>query len=276
MTAREDFTVRFWGVRGSLPSPGASTVKYGGHTSCVEMRCGRHLLIFDAGSGLRPLGRALGAEAPLAAHLFVTHTHIDHIVGFPFFAPFHSDQSHVTVWAGHASGVPIERLVGDLFRPPFFPITPQAFRARVDYRDFANADCLVCEPGIAVKTARLNHPGGVTGFRVEFDGRCATYLTDVEHDEARPDPLLVAFVKGADLVIYDSMYTTAEYPAFRGWGHSTWEDGVRLCEAADAGRLVLFHHAPDRSDGDLDAIGRDAAGARPGTIVAREGETLVL
>ncbi len=271
------FTVRFWGVRGSIACSGPRTVRYGGNTSCVEMRCGGRLLVFDAGTGLRYLGNALAGDAslPLDADLFLTHTHFDHVCGLPFFKPFFLPQNRWRLWAGHlAEGMTLRRVLGEFMMSPLFPVPPEVFRSELEYRDFRAGEALSPAPGITLRTAPLNHPDGATGYRIEYEGRSVCYVTDTEHVPGSLDQSVLTLIAQADLVIYDCMYTDAEYPRYVGWGHSTWQEGVRLCKQARAKRLVVFHHDPDHDDDMLDGIGREVAKALPGSVVAYEGLTL--
>jgi phosphoribosyl 1,2-cyclic phosphodiesterase len=274
--ASADFTVRFWGVRGSIACSGPRTVRYGGNTSSLEVRCGGRLLMFDAGTGLRYLGNALAnngpASTPLDADLFLTHTHFDHVCGLPFFRPFFQPNNRFRLWAGHlAEGMTLRRVLGEFMMAPLFPVPPQVFRARMEYREFKPGETLAPGPGIALRTAMLNHPDGATGYRIDFGGRSVCYLTDTEHVPGAPDRKILALIAGADLVIYDSMYTDAEYGTYVGWGHSTWQEGVRLCRAAGAKRLAVFHHDPEHDDDLLDGIARELEKEMPGSLVARDG-----
>ena len=274
--ASPDFTVRFWGVRGSIACSGPSTVRYGGNTSSIEMRCGGRMLLFDAGTGLRYLGNELAAKnpssTPLDADLFLTHTHFDHVVGLPFFKPFFQPQNRFRLWAGHlAEGMTLRRVLGEFMMSPLFPVPPQVFRARMEYREFKAGETLRPGPGITVRTAVLNHPDGATGYRIEYAGRSVCYLTDTEHVPGAPDRNILDLIASADVVIYDSMYTDAEYETYTGWGHSTWQEGVRLCKAAGAKRLAVFHHDPEHDDEMLDGIAREVEKELPGSIVAKDG-----
>jgi phosphoribosyl 1,2-cyclic phosphodiesterase len=270
-----DFSVRFWGVRGSIACPGPRTARYGGNTSCVEVRCGGRLLIFDGGTGLRYLGQALADAGALDADLFLTHTHFDHVCGLPFFRPFFQPQNRFRLWAGHlAEGMTLRRVLGEFMMAPLFPVPPQVFRARMEYREFRAGETLGPGPDIAVRTATLNHPDGATGYRVEYGGRSLCYLTDTEHVPGAPDRNILELIAGADLVIYDSMYTDSEYDTYVGWGHSTWQEGVRLCRAARAKRLAVFHHDPEHDDDMLDGIAREVERELPGSVVARDGLVL--
>src|SRR5918999_97703 len=177
-----DFSVRFWGVRGSIACSGPRTARYGGNTSSIEVRCGGRMLLFDAGPGLRYLGNSLGNSQPLDADLYLTHTHFDHVCGLPFFRPFFQPQNRFRLWAGHlAEGMTLRRVLGEFMMSPLFPVPPQVFRARMEYREFKAGETLHPAPHIAVRTATLNHPDGATGYRVEFGGRSLCYLTDTEH-----------------------------------------------------------------------------------------------
>jgi len=271
-------SVRFWGVRGSIASPGKETARYGANTSCVELRCGDQLIILDAGTGLRLLGQALAASGePVVADLLCSHTHVDHVCGFPFFAPCYAQGNRIRVWAGHAAARGDIRAVFRLMlTPPLFPDVMDELAATVEFKDFAAGDTLSLGPGIAVRTAALNHPGGATGYRIEWNGRALSYITDVEHRSEGPDSGALGLATGADLMIYDANYTDEDYAPHRGWGHSTWQEGVKLAQRAGVQRLVLFHHDPGRSDDMLDTIADAASRAYPGTIVAREGLILTV
>lgn len=270
-----EFTVRFWGVRGSIAAPGSDTVRYGGNTSCLEVHCGERLLIFDAGTGLRGLGNALQRQGPLEVDLFLTHTHFDHICGLPFFAPMFQPGNRIRLSAGHL--LPendLRKVLVEMMMAPLFPIPPLRFRAAVDYRDFTAGETLTPAPGVTLRTTPLDHPDRATGYRIEFDGRAICYVTDTEHDPETPNTAILTLIRDADIVIYDATYTDVEFPTYRGFGHSTWQEGVRLADAAGATTLVIFHHEPGRTDAELDAIAREAETLRAGTAVAREGLTV--
>ena len=270
-----DFFVRFWGVRGSIPCPGRDVVRYGGNTSCLEIRCGRHILILDGGTGLRPFDLSRNGRGALDADVFFTHTHLDHICGWPYFTSLLDPATNLAVWCGHLlPDHTVEQILGGLLREPFMPVQHDRLRATITYRDFEAGETLEPRPGVALRTAALNHPQGATGYRVEYGGKSICYITDTEHKPGELDGNILGLIEGADLVIYDSTYTDEEFPKYVNWGHSTWQEGVRLCDAAGARTFVVFHHDPGHDDAFMDGVAADIERARPGSVVAREGMTL--
>ncbi len=270
-----ELSVTFWGVRGSIACPGVDYERYGGNTSCLEVRCGPHVLVFDGGTGLRPLGEKLKAEGKLEIDLFLTHSHLDHIVGIPFFKPLYDKANHIRFWAGHL--LPDQRLrdaICAMMVPPLFPVPIEIFPSRTIFNDFSAGETLRLQPGLVLKTAPLNHPNGATGYRIEYGGKSICYVTDTEHTGQGVDENILALIAGTDFFIYDSMYTEEEYPRFAGWGHSTWAQGLKLADAAGVKTFVAFHHDPSHKDGFMDRQAEALARARPGSLVAREGMTL--
>ena len=271
-------SVTFWGTRGSIACPGPQTVRYGGNTSCLEVMCGDRRLVFDGGTGLPNLGRKIMTEtvpSPYPVDLLLTHTHLDHIVGIPFFAPLHIPGNKVRLWAGHLlPNRTLKQTLSDMMAPPLFPIPPEIFQADVSFIDFEVGTALDVADDIKITTVPLNHPNGATGYRIEYGGKVVCYVTDTEHVPDRPDQNVLDLVQDADLMIYDCTYTEEEFDRFIGFGHSTWNEGVRLAEAANVGKLVVFHHDPSHDDDFMDQLAKDVEKARPGTIIAREGETL--
>lgn len=264
--------LKFWGVRGSIPSPGADTADYGGNTACVEIAAGNHTLIIDAGSGIRALGDKLRKNSTTTIDLLFSHCHFDHIEGLPFFAPLYISGRKLNFWSGHIQAPDATRnMIASLIRAPYFPIDPSAFRAAIRYHDFKAGDTLQPSDGIVVRTIPLRHPGGATGFRISFQGRSVCYISDVEHRPGLLERPLVEFVSGANLMIYDAMYTDEEYPRYEGFGHSTWQEAIKLADAAAVQKLALYHHFPGRSDEQLARVEVMAVSKRSLTLMAREG-----
>jgi len=270
--------VRFWGVRGSIACPGAETIRYGGNTPCIEVRCGGRVLIFDAGTGLRALGNALIKDKKLLdINIFLTHCHLDHVTGLPFFAPFFSEDRQIRIWAGNlSSSSGVEQVMRKLMSSPLFPVQVEIFKAAIEYHDFRSGDILRPYDDVVLRTAPLDHPDGASGYRLEYGGRTFALVSDTEGFPGKCDRDLVSLARGADLVVYDATFTETEIASRAGWGHSTWERGVRLANEAGAKQLCLFHHEPSHDDDFMDALAADANDARPGTITAREGQIIDL
>jgi phosphoribosyl 1,2-cyclic phosphodiesterase len=273
-----DMAIRFWGVRGSIARPGPATSRYGGNTSCVEVRCGEHVLIFDGGTGLFDLGRSLMRnEVPLDADLFFSHTHFDHINGVAFFAPLYVPGNRLRLWAGHLlPEYRLQDLIFGLMAEPLFPVPQALLKPQMEFIDFSCGETLSPSPGIILKTLPLNHPNRASGYRIEYNGKVVAYITDTEHTPGNLDDNVLSLIENADIMIYDSTYTEQEYPNHVGWGHSTWLEGVRLANAARVQTYVLFHHDPDHDDVFMDRIATEVQAARPGTLVASEGLELRL
>jgi phosphoribosyl 1,2-cyclic phosphodiesterase len=275
LSDQDNFSVRFWGVRGSIACSGPNTMRYGGNTSSLEVRCGDRRILLDAGSGMRYLGNKLMPMGALDIDILLTHTHFDHICGMPFFVPFFNPASKFRINAGHL--LPehnVEFVLSEMMMAPLFPVPMAIFNADITFNDFVSGDTLDLGDGIIVRTAPLNHPNRATGYRIEYDGRSICYITDTEHVPGQPDENVAGLIRDADLVIYDGTYTDDEFPNHIDWGHSTWQEGLRLCEANNVKRYVLFHHDPERDDEQLDEIANELEELRPGTIVAREGLVL--
>jgi phosphoribosyl 1,2-cyclic phosphodiesterase len=269
-------TARCWGTRGSLPSPGPGTVRFGGNTSCVEVLDGLGgRLIFDAGSGIRPLGEAMTAAGePCSADIFLSHFHWDHIQGLPFFRPLYAE-SAVRIHGARQGGLGVQDLVAGQMGPIYFPVPFEALTADMEFHD---VDLHPFERGSAIVSAhRVRHPTSAHGFRVDVAGRSLVYIPDNELVGGEYDvpadwyESLCHFAGDADLLIHDAMFTDEEYAGHGGWGHSTIGQAVRLAEDAGVRRLLLFHHLPDRTDAALADL-LDAARAE----LAHRGSTLML
>ncbi len=267
-------TVRFWGTRGSFAAPGPKTVRYGGNTPCVEIRLGDRLFLVDAGSGYVKAGEALLSAPPPRVDLLFSHLHHDHISGFAFFMPALKGRSTVRTFCGNLGGESAAEALRTMFSPPLFPVSLEVLPTSFDHVGFKAGETLLFEDGIRIATCPLFHPGGATGYRFDHGGRRVCYISDIEHTEPWPASHLVRFCRDADLVIFDCMYTSKQYGACKGWGHSTWQAGLTLCREAGATALAAFHHNPIHTDADLDVMQAEIEAASAGSFVAREGQTV--
>lgn len=247
--------LRFWGVRGTFPAPEKDRARYGGHTTCAALRLGPGaFLVVDAGTGLHDLGERIMAEAgrgDIRVDLLLTHFHLDHIIGFPYFAPLFSPRAEITV---HSPGSPkdTESALSGLMAGRYFPVDLKNAAARKSFREFEPG---LIVGGVRVSSCPLRHPQGSVAYRLEAGGSGLVLATDTEHPEDGVDERLAEFAAGADWLVYDAMYTPAEYAAGKkGWGHSTWLAGTELAAAARVGSLVLSHFNPSHADPDVDAI----------------------
>jgi len=296
--------ISFWGVRGSYPVPGPNTVRYGGHTSCIEARSDSGgCLIVDAGTGLRGLGHKL-AEAqgaqPCHYHVILSHVHWDHIQGLPFFEPAYLEGTRISIYALRAAAVELKQVIGGITRHEFFPVNLEAVPADFEFHEV--------EPGVpfeiddfTLMPVALNHPFGAVGYRVTADGSSFAYVSDTapftdmlhkQHFHAGPEEPSVedraqlaemekslrAQLTGTDTVIYDTHFLPVEYAAFPHYGHSTPEHALDICGGIDVRRMVLFHHAPGHNDTTMDEIAATYADMGRGVgldvLVAQEGMTL--
>ncbi|MBI4422111.1 MAG: MBL fold metallo-hydrolase [Elusimicrobia bacterium] len=286
---REPIRVRFWGTRGSIPSPGPRTQRFGGNTPCVEVRVGDALLICDAGTGIRDLGTTLMKESggrPVNGDIFVTHTHWDHIQGFPFFMPAYQPGNRFRIHSAHGVARSFEKIFRGLMDPAYFPVALGDMAAKLDFIEVSGP---LQYGGVKVESTFSNHPGVNLAYRFEAGGRSVVYLTDHETYQTmhqvtefaqKQDRLIMDFCRGADLLICDAQYTDDDYRIKKGWGHSRYRDTVALGLAAEVRRLALFHHDPWHDDGVLDKIEGESQslaskdGAKMECFAAREGQTI--
>jgi len=275
--------VTFWGVRGSIPTPGPETVGIGGNTSCVEIRAGKAILIFDGGTGLRLLGKKLAPEMPLHAHIFFSHVHWDHIQGFPFFDPAFVPGNTIHLYGGNNVSRTLEETLAGQMDHPSFPVHLTEMGAKMTFNDMFEGQVLEIPDGLGghvkITTGRGNHPNGVWAYRIEHGGHSVVYATDTEH-YAIVDPKLTKLARNVDVLIHDAQYTPEEYagtsPNGRpktGWGHSTYSEAAKLATAAGAKRLILFHHDPMQDDAAVRDKEARAKGLFGDVIAAYEGLT---
>jgi phosphoribosyl 1,2-cyclic phosphodiesterase len=277
--------VKIWGCRGSVPVPGPNTVTYGGNTSCVEVMIGGEAaLVLDAGTGIRALGLDLVRRGTRRINLFLTHLHLDHLEGLRFFAPLWDENVRLDVWGPRSPVISLRERILRAFSPPLFPLDFRDVPARVTFHDLPK------EPwrtdGVSLFAELVLHPGPTVGFRLETGRSSLAYLPDHEPAlagiEGRSADWISggAIAAGADFVLHDAQYLDDEYDAKIGWGHSSVDDAVAFCRAVDAGRLVLFHHEPQRSDLALELLedrARDLTGPEQlPPMLAREGMVIEL
>jgi len=283
--------VRFWGTRGSTPAPGRFTVRYGGNTACTEMRFGDEIFVVDCGTGLRELGVSLleefGDEA-IEGHLFVGHTHWDHIQGFPFFTPFYIPKNKFNLYSVRGAGKSLERVFRGQMAADYFPVPLKSLASGLE---FIELEAPINIGGVRVSYQHLNHPGVAIGFRFEYQGKVITYISDHEtfsrlsgksEMTLKQDRGIEDFARDSDLLICEAQYTEEEYEVKKGWGHSTFNDVIDRAIATGSKHLCLFHHDPlhtdDMMDGFLEDCRRRIAKAGSSMIctAAKEMQTINL
>lgn len=272
------FRMKFWGVRGSIACASPSHMKFGGNTSCIEVLVGDRHFVLDAGTGIRLLGSEFLRDDVRELHLLLTHTHWDHINGFPFFVPAYDPKRSLHILAGHLSddGGGIQGALSSQMDNPMFPVPLAAMQSKMRFEDFEAGNSFNLYPDVKIVTAPLRHPNQATGYRVEYGGKSVCYVTDTEHVPGESDQNVQGLIEGSDLVIYDSTYTEEEFPSKIGWGHSTWNEGIRLCRAADVKRLAIFHHEPDHDDTFMEKLENEARETWSDSFCAREGMEIKL
>ena len=273
--------VKFWGVRGSTPTPQAENMRYGGNTSCVEVRVGEQLYIFDCGTGFRVLGQQLQDEfgekkIPLSAHVFVSHFHWDHIQGIPFFRPLYDRADSQFLFHCSSRTRSLKQVMDEQMASPYFPVNLSQMQAQQKFYDI-DIGRLNLEDGVQIQTSWLNHPQGCMGFRMETKDGVLVYATDNEPGDAAFDKSVRKLAEGADVLIYDAQYLPEEYAAEkRGWGHSHWREAVNVVMESGAKELVLFHHDPEHTDAIVDKVVQESRNYYPKVRAAAEGMEIKL
>jgi phosphoribosyl 1,2-cyclic phosphodiesterase len=271
--------IRFWGARGSISTPGKGTVKYGGNTSCIEIRCGKEIFILDAGSGIRKLGDKILKEKPQPISILFSHFHWDHIQGFPFFAPVFNKKYSITLVGERKMNFTLEQLFTAQLMFPYFPLSLDELDAKINFQEITKNDSIV-KNNVTIKLARLNHPGGCIGYRIEYGGKSFVYATDTEHYSCI-DKSLLKLSLNADVLVYDCNYTEDEYsgktgPPKTGWGHSTWTHGIKVAKAANVKKFIIFHHDPSHDDKFMDNLEKQVQKEFKESYAAYEGMEIIL
>ena len=285
MTTSFRLHLKFWGVRGSIPTPIKENMQYGGNTLCAEVRLPTgEILVLDAGTGIRGLGDLLVEEhgtQGFHAKVFLTHFHYDHIQGLPFFRPLYAPENHVIFHTPRFS-IPgraeadcgLEEILTGQMSNPYFPVDFELLLAK---KGFEELDLKPSKFGnLTVSPFPLNHPGGAFGYRLESDGAVIVYATDLEHGDKELDKVVREYSQNADLLIFDSQYTPEDYEGRKGWGHSTWKEACKVANDAQVKQLVLFHHKPAYNDAKLDQMAQEASREFENVVCAREGDSVIL
>jgi len=275
-----DFWVRFWGVRGSLPTPGPDTVKYGGNTACVEIRCGDQIFFCDMGSGARPMGVELSKEAPLNINVLLSHYHWDHICGIPFCGLLYDPRNTIEIHGEGRRDKGLKAILSGQMRYPYFPVGLDIFQAKVKYNTI-EAGRKIKKGDVKISTAPLNHPQSSLAYRIDYKGKSVVYCSDNEHQDEMPKSM-EKLIRGCDMLIYDAAYTDDEYTGRTGsgskvgWGHSTWDEAVRTAKHLKVKKLFIFHHDPMHTDKVIDRLVRECRHDFKEIHAAREGSVIKL
>ncbi|NOZ86700.1 MAG: MBL fold metallo-hydrolase [Deltaproteobacteria bacterium] len=267
--------IKFWGVRGTCPTPGPKTVVYGGNTPCVELAFGTRKIMLDAGTGLRVAGeKEIGGEGKEWL-IFLSHFHWDHIQGFPLFMPLFFKGNKIIVYAEKRPDTNAAEVMRAQMSYPCFPVELPHVAADFEFKNLVDQDKIKLGKAV-IKCRRINHPGGCLSYRLDSGSKSVVYATDTESITGEPDPVLIEHARAADCLIYDACYTDQEYigaigPRRVGWGHSTWKKGVEVAKAAGVKKLVLFHHDPSHDDGFVEGIEKACREVWPDSLAARDG-----
>ncbi len=282
--------IKFWGTRGSIAVPGPETLRYGGNTTCVELRADGEIILLDAGSGIRPLGLALAEEfqaRPIKLSLFITHAHWDHIQGFPFFKPAYDPKNEIRLLGFDGAGASFRQILAQPMKAPFFPIAMRELSARIDIKKLTEMKFTIGK--LEIHAAFVNHPGVCAGYRIFTSAGSIAFLPDYEPCEfflhstkgnqlnpeeakkiaAEERASLVEFLRGSDILILDAQYTDEEYETHIGWGHGSISSAVSLALDAEVRTLLLFHHDPNHDDRTVEAMEKSAR-----ELVAKSGRPL--
>ena len=264
--------ITFWGVRGSIPCPAPEYMIYGGNTACVELCLDGKVIIIDAGSGIRDLGKDLSRRGVREAVMLISHTHWDHINGFPFFMFAYQADAVLDMYAAFLGDGSSAKGVFELqMSDPFFPMPMHTLQSTLNFHNFTSGASFELYGGeVKVETAPLNHPNGATGYRITYKDKSVAYISDTEHVPGQEDENVLRLIRGCDFVIFDALFTEDEFTGHIGWGHSTWEEAARLARKEKIKHLALFHHSPEHKDDEMARIEEHIRGISPNYFVAKE------
>ena len=269
--------IRFWGVRGTIPTPGPETVRLGGNTACIDVLTSEgQLIILDAGSGIRRLGRRLIEENPdhISGTILISHTHWDHIQGFPFFAPLvgpKSNKNQFVVCGQKRVGQQLESVLAGQIVEPYLPFAFRELSAEINVHEMLDGETIALSEKTAIGVGELRHPGGCLGFRIEDEDHIFTYCTDSSHDDSKLTESVLNLADGADLLVHDAQYSLEQRAKFPDYGHSSWLEAAEVAREANVDHLALFHYDPDASDDDMIKVLGEAQKIFPRTFLSREG-----
>ena len=269
--------IKFWGVRGSFPTPDRNKIEVGGHSSCVEIRTANNdLIVLDMGSGFIPLGNALMKEKnpPKSAHVFISHFHWDHILGYLGFTPFFCDWFTCNVF-GKQDKRSIKEIFERLHDVTFWPVTIPMYKAKFNLKTFPDEGVQISD-SVRVKAMLHGHPNGANTYRIKIDDTVIVYCTDIEHPEDHLNPNVIDISQSADVLIKDAQFTDEELPAHKGWGHSSWQQCTAVAKKAQVKQLILYHHSPANDDDTIRTIEKNAQAVFQNTLAAREGLEILL
>ena len=269
--------IKFWGVRGSFPSPRKDTVEYGGHTSCVEVRTSENdLIILDMGTGMIDLGRSLVNEEnpPLSAHAIISHYHWDHLFGFLGFNPLYNPNFTFNMYGKEDKMTPRE-IIQYIQNHTFWPVDMSMLDADINLNIFPDEGLKIKE-NITITSSLHGHPNGANSYKIKIADKIIAYSTDCEHPAEHLNKNIIENARNADILIHDAQYHGYELEKYKGWGHSSWEQSIEVAQQANAKKLVLFHHDPFRSDDELYEIEQKAQKEFPNTIVAKQGSEIII
>jgi phosphoribosyl 1,2-cyclic phosphodiesterase len=280
VSTASQFTIKFWGVRGNIPTPGIETVRYGGNTACVELQVGGKRLIFDGGTGLRSLSKRMMEQMPVEAHIFFTHTHWDRIQGFPFFMPaFHKGNCFHIYGSTGSNGASIKQRLCDQMLRPHFPVPMRAMQADLEFHIIAPGSVISLDD-VLIEAISLNRPSSALGYRVTRNSQSVVYATDTDHSSDAIDPSLLYLAQQADVLIYDAAYADHAYydQEFTHAFHAdrAWHKAMEMAIAAEVKQIIMFHHDPSHDDDFLDQVEQDVQKRFQNVKLAREGMVLSL